>query len=253
MAATVPFPVWIEVGAIRLHPHPIFEALAYAVGFRVYWILRKRQGDALPDTHRWTIVAAAAVGAALGSKLLFWLIDPAQTWAHRADFVYLMGGKTIVGGLLGGLLAVEGVKRVVGIERSTGDLFAVPLCVGIAIGRIGCFLTGLEDRTHGVVTSFPWGVDFGDGLARHPTQVYEIFGLTILAAWLSVHRFGREGDRFKAFLSLYLALRFLLAFIQPGVTFAGLSTIQWAAVGVWFAYARHMPRLLPFRNVTNLA
>ena len=45
-------------------------------------------------------------------------------------------------------------------RRSTGDLFVVPLCVGTAIGRIGCFLSGLEDRTYGTPTSLPWGDRF---------------------------------------------------------------------------------------------
>src|SRR5260221_11390397 len=73
-----------------------------------------------------------------------------------------MSGKTIVGALIGGLIAVELAKHILGIKQRTGDLFAVPLCLGIAIGRIGCFLTGLEDHTSGVATSLPWGVNFGD-------------------------------------------------------------------------------------------
>ncbi len=50
-----------------------------------------------------------------------------------------------MGGLAGGLIAVELVKKRFGVTAGTGDLFAIPLAVGIAIGRIGCFLTGLPD------------------------------------------------------------------------------------------------------------
>ena len=94
-----------------------------------------------------------------------------------------MSGKTLVGGLIGGLFAVEWTKRLIGVRRRTGDLFAIPLCAGIAIGRIGCFLGGLEDGAYGVATVLPWGVDFGDGVARHPTQVYEILWMGLVAFW----------------------------------------------------------------------
>ena len=91
-----------------------------------------------------------------------------------------MGGKTIVGALVFGMIAVELMKRYIGLQQSTGDLYAIPLALGIAIGRIGCFLTGLADDTYGVATSLPWGVDFGDGVHRHPTQLYEIAFLLAL-------------------------------------------------------------------------
>jgi prolipoprotein diacylglyceryltransferase len=48
------------------------------------------------------------------------------------------------------------------------------------VGRIGCFLTGLADNTYGTPTGLPWGVDFGDRIHRHPTQLYEIAFLMIL-------------------------------------------------------------------------
>jgi len=41
----------------------------------------------------------------------------------------LLGGKTIVGGLIGGLIGVELVKLAMGIRRSTGDLYAPALAV----------------------------------------------------------------------------------------------------------------------------
>jgi len=107
----------------------------------------------------------------------------------------VLSSKTIVGGLIGGLIAVEIVKKIAGIRTPTGDLFAIPLCVGIAVGRIGCFLTGLDDGTFAVATTLPWGINFGDGIARHPTQLYEIVFLLVLAAvlWRMAPRV-RPGD-----------------------------------------------------------
>ena len=102
-------------------------------------------------------------GAAFGSKLLFLLEDPRLTWHNLHDPAYLMGGKTIVGALVFGLISVELIKRYIGLRQSTGDLYAIPLALGIAIGRIGCFLTGLADNTYGTPTTLPWAINFGDG------------------------------------------------------------------------------------------
>jgi len=150
------------------------------VAFYAYLKLRRRFGDPIDTPLRWAAVAAAVAGAALGSKILFWLEDPRQTLENLHNPAYLIGGKTIVGALIGGLVAVELIKRYIGLRTSTGDLYAIPLAVGIAIGRIGCFLTGLSDNTYGTPTGLPWGINFGDGIRRHPTQLYEIAFLIAL-------------------------------------------------------------------------
>jgi prolipoprotein diacylglyceryltransferase len=137
-----------------------------------------------------------------------------------------------VGGLLGGWIAVELVKLVLGIRSRTGDLFAVPLCVGIAIGRVGCFVAGLADDTYGTATTLPWGVDFGDGVLRHPTQLYEIVFLSVLGLVLS--RLGKRphgnGILFRYFMGAYLGWRFLVDFIKPQPLVHGLNLIQWACL-----------------------
>jgi prolipoprotein diacylglyceryltransferase len=232
------FPVYLELGGLRVHPHWLFEALAYAIAFRVYLALRRR-GDVVDDSARWWVIAAAAAGAALGSKILYWCEDPRLTLAQWTNPAYLMAGKTIVGGLLGGLIAVEWTKRRIGVKTRTGDLFALPLCVGIAIGRVGCFLSGLEDHTSGTPTSLPWGVNFGDGIARHPTQIYEILFVTLLGAflWRAGKRAHETGDVFKKFMVAYFGFRLLVDFVKPGVPLAGLTAIQWACVAALLFYA----------------
>src|SRR5437764_1887070 len=180
MRSLVHFPFYIW----GIHPHLFFEGIGYALAFIIFLWMRAKSGDTIDVPLRWSVIAAAFVGGALGSKVLYWAEDPASTATHWRDFTYLMGGKTIVGGLIGGWIAVELMKKYVGISESTGDLFAVPLAVGIAIGRIGCFLTGLSDKTYGTATSLPWGVDFGDAVRRHPTQLYEAVFLIGLAVAL---------------------------------------------------------------------
>ncbi|MCE9635010.1 MAG: prolipoprotein diacylglyceryl transferase [Planctomycetes bacterium] len=225
----------LEVAGVRIAAHTLFEAAGYAVGFQAFRALRKRRGDVVDGTARWTVLAAAAVGAALGSKLLFWLDDPAATWAHRADLPWLLGGKTIVGGILGGWAAVEWIKGRTGVTTRTGDLFAAPLCIGIAVGRIGCFSGGLADHTYGLPSELPWAVDFGDGVPRHPTQLYEaafVLALAVpLARWtLRRGSIGPDGAVFRAFVATYCAWRIAIEFLKPRAPTLGLTGIQWACV-----------------------
>lgn len=244
------FPVVFHLGPLAVPAHLVFESLAYVLGFRVYLTLRSRRPDDIPDDTRFWVIAAAAIGALVGSKLLAWLEHPDLTWAHRADLAWLLGGKTIVGGLLGGLIGVELAKGWLRETRSTGDLFAIPLCVGMAIGRVGCFLAGLPDHTYGVETRLPWGVDFGDGVRRHPTQLYEIVALALIAAWAwtaqaRVQRGVLEpGDVYRGFMVLYLAFRLALDVIKPEPRpYVGLSAIQVACVVGLLYYARDVPRI----------
>jgi phosphatidylglycerol:prolipoprotein diacylglycerol transferase len=241
------FPVYLHLGSFRLHPHLVFETLAYFVSFRVYLRLRKQMGDDIDDANRWWVIAAAAFGAALGSKVLYWFEDPRLTLQHLSDPATLLGGKTVVGALIGGLFAVELAKKRLGISSRTGDLFALPLCVGIAIGRIGCFLTGLEDHTAGVRTALPWGVNFGDGVARHPTQLYEVLFVLALGVflWRQMQKPYAQGDIFKLFMVAYFAFRLLCDFLKPDVrVFLSLSSIQWACLAMLLYYSGDILRWL---------
>jgi len=208
----VHFPFYI----FGIHPHLLFETLAYFIGFRVYLYTRNK-GRIPLDKAIWVVVGAT-LGAALGSKVLYWFEDPVKTVENLNNFVYLAEGKTIVGGLIGGLIGVETAKKLIGWTRSTGDDFVLPLAVGMMIGRIGCFLTGLDDHTYGVPTSWITGVDFGDGVKRHPTQLYEICFLLLLVVvlfYLKRKQLGWEGLLFQLFMLGYLVFRFMIDFIKP--------------------------------------
>ena len=208
----------------------------------------------MPEDVRMSVLAGAAVGAAVGSKLLAILQQPSLVLAHPDQAWLLGGGKSIVGGLLGGLLGVELTKRWVGEERSTGDLLVLPLCLGIAVGRIGCFLAGLRDGTYGTATTLPWAVDFGDGVPRHPTQLYEILFLALVATW-AIHgqdAMTRSGDLFRGFMVLYLGFRLTVDVLKPGPgEYLGLSGIQVACLAGLLYYARDLARVFSPRAVAD--
>ncbi|MGB8702056.1 MAG: prolipoprotein diacylglyceryl transferase family protein [Thermosynechococcaceae cyanobacterium] len=226
------FPVYLGIGTWQIHPHPFFESLGYMVAFRL--LIRNVKSDTIPFAHRSSIILGGMVGALLGAKGLVLLQHIDWVWQDWHQWLLLiLQGKTVVGALLGALLGVELTKRWIGQTQSTGDAFVYPLLVGTAIGRIGCFLTGLSDRTYGVATTLPWGVDFGDGILRHPTQLYEILFLGLLAVGLKWHsrRPYRSGDLFQLYLFAYLGFRFAIDALKPDFhPFLGLSAVQMACV-----------------------
>ena len=238
--------------------HFAFEAAGYIGAAVVYTIVRQRRGDAIPDRARAAVIAGAAVGATIGARLLYWLCDPTKN---------PLGGKTVVGGLLGGLIGVEIAKRIIGVTRSTGDLFVLPLITAMCIGRIGCFLAGPIDHTAGNPTNLPWAIAIADGVPRHPVALYEIAFLLVLAiltlsgaegegpgaaggappahtdpspsASRRVRMTWRDGDRFRIFLASYLAFRLLVDFLkpEPRPILLGMSAIQWACLAGLIYYA----------------
>lgn len=231
------FPVYIELFGIRIHPHFLFELLAYSIGFQVYLRLRKRQTQAfVPLEQNMMILVGCIFGALAGAKVLSWLETPQWYWAHWTEPLAWMHGKTIVGGFIGGWAGVELVKKWIGVTHSTGDKYVFPLIIGTCIGRIGCFLTGLEDDTYGTPTSLPWGIDFGDHIPRHPTQIYEILFLIALAMWLlwRCQKPFWNGYVFRVFMLSYFAFRFFVEMIKPHTfTYLGVTAIQIASFGAF--------------------
>jgi len=233
------FPVNIPLGKSYIPVHFICETLAYFVGYRYYLYLRKRTADQISDEHRLIIFIGAAFGAFLGSHIVGVLENP-PLLAHFG-LIYFMGNKTIVGGMLGGLIGVELTKKQIGVKVSSGDLMVYPLILAMIIGRTGCFLAGLDDGTYGIPSNLPWAINFGDGIRRHPTNLYEIlFWIVLWVTLLAIekrHTFA-NGVRFKICLSAYLVFRFAVEFIKPDYFFSfGLSVIQLVCLaGILYYY-----------------
>jgi phosphatidylglycerol---prolipoprotein diacylglyceryl transferase len=228
------FPVVLNFWGWHVPIHPICDVLAYTLGFRLYLYLRRRSPgiSRTPEQDAWIFIGCV-FGALFGSKLLAWMEAPTLYWALRAQPNFWFGGKTIVGGLLGGWAGIEIAKKAVGFTGSVGDLCIFPIILGMCIGRVGCFLTGLSDNTCGVPTSLPWGVDYGDGIPRHPAQIYEILFLVLVGAvlWIKRKSFTAPGLKFRWFITAYLAFRLYIDFFKPHwILFGGLSGIQWGCV-----------------------
>lgn len=224
----MPIPFEPIVFNYKLNIHLILEYLAFFLAFRYYVFLRKRSVDFIPKTNRLSIILGGTIGAFLGSRIIAVLENP--TFISNASvFITILNSKTIMGGLFGGLLGVELAKKIIGEKQSSGDLFVFPIILGIFIGRIGCFLSGIKEFTYGKETTFFLGMNLGDGLKRHPIVLYELVFLTILFLflWKLKHKNLPNGLLFQYFMICYFTFRFCIEFLKPNVFFVlGLSSIQ---------------------------
>ncbi len=234
--------------------HTAFEWLAIFVGARLYLQTSKTSLHELGQTRHYAVIIGCIAGAAIGNKAAHWF-HHVDNWHLLKDSPWLiLQGQSIVGGLLGGLIGVESGKRFAGVTESTGDRFVAPILIGLIIGRIGCFIAGLADDTYGNPTSLPWGVDFGDGIRRHPTQIYDIlFAIAALASlrhWRAVLA-PESGLQFKLMLAGYLLWRLVIDSLKP-VPYAypgglsGLQLICLVALAIYLPMTlRQLARLRP--------
>lgn len=214
--------------------YAFFAFLSFVVFLAAYQQMPKaRELAAVPRWKRLMLTLCGFVGGSLGARLPFVFAD-AGGW--------LGDGKTITTGLIGAYLGVELGKLTLKIGVKTGDAYALPLALALAVGRWGCFFNGC---CAGKETTLPWGVDFGDGIRRHPTQAYEsLFHLCMAALlWEILRRGAFRYQRLKLYLIAYGCFRFLTELIRPepawlfGLTYyqcVALVLIAGLAVQWWF-------------------
>jgi prolipoprotein diacylglyceryltransferase len=228
--------------------HTGFDALAWAAAGLSYLWLTRYAGVRFPPSrsHDLFYIAALVFGAGIGA----FAFGSANLWLSQQEGL----ARSIEGALAGGIVAVELYKRSAGITGRTGARFALPLAVGVAVGRIGCFFAGLDDFTYGTPTALPWGVDFGDGVPRHPVQLYESAAMAGFA--LVYVLYATRGNAFVIENGFYLAVgfygaqRFALEFVKPYGTLVGPFTLFHLLSAAIIAYAVFMiataPRPRPF-------
>lgn len=171
-------PEMLELGPLAVPTHASFVALGVTAGARVVLLEGKRRR--LPQDLLLVALAGGLVGGAIGMRLAGWLrhVDPADNPSFVVAWEY--GVKSVLGGLAGAYVGVLLAKRLAGYTERTGDVFAPAIALGMAIGRIGCFLTEAPGR----VTTLPWAVHApatvpqcpgcASGDAMHPSFLYEI-------------------------------------------------------------------------------
>jgi phosphatidylglycerol---prolipoprotein diacylglyceryl transferase len=178
------------------------------------------------------------------------------------------GGLTYYGGFIAATLAaLVHVRREKQPFLKVADIAGVTIPLGLAFGRVGCFLGGCcygRPSTSALAVVFPPGSDasraawklghaaspYVPSVSLHPTQLYESAGSLALAALCALY-FQRRGPRsydgsvFALFVALYGVLRFTVEFYRDDErgAFLSLSTSQWISLmGLALALTLHLAK-----------
>jgi phosphatidylglycerol:prolipoprotein diacylglycerol transferase len=211
-------PILLQLGAFPVRSYGLLIAVAFMVGI---WIARRRAAkngydpDIIIDLSV-IVILVSIIGARLAYVFVRW-----EYYQH--DILGILriweGGLALYGGMVAGALAGLWFFRRRGIDMWAGaDLVAPSLAMGVAIGRIGCFLNGC---CYGKVCEHPWGVVFSEssiagmrypGVHLHATQLYEaLLGLVVFFVLLAVDRRKPfEGFLLWLFVILLSVYRFLI-------------------------------------------
>lgn len=246
-------PVIFSWGSLKATWYGLSYAMAFLIGsWYLGYFSRKNKlkipNDFWDHLFIWAIIGVV-VGGRLGYILFYnfsdYLQDPLRilkTW-H--------GGMSFHGGLLGMIFAVFLYSR----KRQQNfwqiiDLIAIVAPIGLFLGRLANFING---ELYGRVTSLSWGVFFpGQGLARHPSQLYEaaLEGVVLLLILLRVSKkhLHSEGVISGYFLLFYGLFRTIaecfrepdlhIGFVFQGLTLGQLLTMPMVLCGVFLIYSR---------------
>lgn len=198
--------------------HIAIDILALILAGLTNYFFRKQyhlsKPASLPEVHHHSYLLVLIIGLVVGS-IFFGTLN-----IHLSGIVGF--SKSLIGGIAGAIFLAEIFKKIVGVQGSTGFYFIPGLCVLIIVGRVGCYLAGLPDYTFGIPTEAPFGVDFGDGILRHPVQLYESFSMLV---FLIVLLFSYKKQQsfwirygFYLFVLFYAGQRFIWEFLKPYAT-----------------------------------
>jgi prolipoprotein diacylglyceryl transferase len=246
MVSMIPF---LHLGPLTIPTFGLMVATALLVSAYVLqadFNRRRGQLEKIPaysgqKDEGFLIIGIAGIAGLIGARLYHVLESPAEFFADPWPQLFSRFGFAWFGGFLGGLVALIFLARRLRIPLLEFlDICSPAACVGYAIGRIGCLLSG--DGDYGVPTPLPWGMSFPNGVVPttqrvHPTPLYEFFIWLAIAAFLwhmgtkALLGPKAKGEIFANYLILTGVARFLIEFIRINPrSFFGLSNAQAASL-----------------------
>jgi phosphatidylglycerol---prolipoprotein diacylglyceryl transferase len=225
-------PILFQSGWLTLYSYGVLAAAGFLAALLLAHRRASRMG--LDPNSIWNLGIYGILFSLAGSKLWLLLSEWDYFSAHpRQIFTWatVQSAGDYYGGMVGGVVFILLYTYFQKLSFwSVMDLFAAPIAVGHAIGRLGCFAAGC---CYGKPTALDWGVTFTSplaekisgtplGVALHPTQLYEsaaeFLNFAILL-WLGAKR-RFSGQIIGAYFMLYGLERGSIEFFRgdPGRT-----------------------------------
>ena len=211
--------VALELLGFSIHWYGLMYLAGFVLAFLLLPRLQKWRGLNLSKDDWAQLLSWGIIGVILGGRLGFVLFyEPGFFLRYPSEILQVWhGGMSSHGGFVGVAIALIFVSRKRKIDLlALGDCLAIPIALGLALGRVGNLING---ELYGVVTSVPWAMEFPDaeGL-RHPTQLYAIVKNLIIAgicfSYLKKAKPVYPGRTFALFLMLYGILRYLIEYFR---------------------------------------
>jgi len=200
----------------------------------IFFSIKRNRSKSITTDDIMDLSLYLLLGGLVGARLVYVLLHFSEYMASPISIINLReGGLAWHGALLGGLLAflLFSKKRKIDFAELV-DLCSPGIVLGLAIGRLGCFMNGC---CLGDPTTLPWGVVFPEAgpMKRHPTQLYELI-LDLLVVLFLVNREKHKkfnGEIALLMMSAYSLVRFFVEFFRfspPRI--AGLSIAQYLSL-----------------------
>jgi phosphatidylglycerol:prolipoprotein diacylglycerol transferase len=229
----------LQFGPFALHTYGLFVATGFLLG--IAWSMREARQRGLDPAMVSDLGFYVILGAILGARLLYVLINPTYFWNNPLEiFMFWKGGLVFSGGaILATVFAMAFLKSRKQDYWIWMDTLAPGIGLGEAVGRIGCLAAGC---CYGAVCDLPWAITFTnpDSLAPlhmplHPTQLYHsLAGLVCFVAVLAAKPLVRgTGQLMGIFLVLFGALRYTIELFRADYRgdFGPISVTQLIALG----------------------
>lgn len=206
-----------HIGGFTVYWYGVLAALGFLAAFWTSSRRAPREGfspEVIVDLAPW-LIGGAIIGARLFYVVTHWQEDFAGRPIWEV-FALRRSGLVFYGGLIGASLAtiIYSRRRKVSLWK-IADVIAPGIALGHVFGRFGCLMTGC---CYGRATDLPWGIHFPkehwtQGIAVHPTQIYEaLLNALLYAGLMWLYRRKRfDGQIFAAYLIGYAVLR---AFVE---------------------------------------